>query len=57
MRSAGGWVRNGLTVPHVAGCVPRKDQHRDTPPGIGIGIALKRRVLALANFGTISNVN
>ena len=35
----------------------RRDPHQDTPAGIGIGIALKRRVLALANLGTISNVN
>ena len=34
-----------------------KDQHRDIPRDIGIGIALKRRVLVLANLGTFSNVN
>ena len=34
-----------------------REGHRDTPRGIGIGIALKKRVLALAGFGTISNVN
>ena len=42
--AAGSWVTD-------------RERHRDTPRNIGIGIALKRRVLALAGLGTISNVN
>ena len=37
--------------------VNRKDRNQDIPADIGIGIALKRHVLALPNMGTISNVN